>query len=85
MDEKAPKEHKNQVFPELGFSVCKWPVREKVSWGQINIYPGLLKCQEGKDGCMGCGGELGVGIREGFIGRHLTLVRTNPESGQIKA
>lgn len=50
---RAPS-NKNQVFTEVAYLVCKWLVSEKVSWGQINICPGLLKSQERKD-------TLGVG------------------------
>lgn len=74
---------KNRVFTKVASLVCKWPAGEKAGKVGANQYLPRTAKKVKKD--TGCGGELGVGIREGFIGRHLTLVRTNPESRQIKA
>lgn len=52
---QAPENNtKNQVPTEAGSLVCKWTVREEVNWGQINIYPELLKRQKGKDTLVMC-------------------------------
>lgn len=68
--ERAGKEHKNQISTEAGSLVCKWPVREEVNWEQINIYPDLLKRQEGK-GTLGMHMMVVGGVKEGFIWQHL--------------
>lgn len=51
----APESNsKIRSLTEAASLVCKWPVREEVNWGQINIYPELLKRQEGKSTLVMC-------------------------------
>lgn len=56
--------------------VCKWPFKEEVNWRQINIYPELLKRQEGKGTLCIC--ILGGGCHRRFYWATLTLVPANP-------
>lgn len=74
---RAPKEHKNQVFPEVCSLVCKWPVSEKVNWGQTNIYPGLLKSQERKD-ALGVGENWVCGDQGRFYWATLNISQNKP-------